>query len=158
MTSTGSRATSRRICTASPIPCSSSRSWFDAQDFRGPFRMYRSIEEKNAANRSTMVVGPWLHGGWARMDGDTLGQYRLRRKDRRVLPPQRRTAVLQLLPQGRGRLALPEVLAFHTGANRWESLEGWPPRGSEVRKLYLHGNGRLSFSAPETRRRPSTST
>jgi X-Pro dipeptidyl-peptidase (S15 family) len=24
-------------------------SWFDAQDFRGPFRMYRSIEEKNPA-------------------------------------------------------------------------------------------------------------
>ena len=104
-------------------------SWFDAQDFRGPFRMYRSIEEKNPGNRSTMVIGPWLHGGWARMDGDTLGNIAFGEKTGRVLPPQRRTAVLQLLPKDEGKLALPEVLAFHTGANRWESLDHWPPRG-----------------------------
>ena len=62
-----------RTCRASRIPVLIVASWFDAQDFRGPFRMYRRIEDKNPMNRSTLVVGPWLHGGWARTDGDTLG-------------------------------------------------------------------------------------
>jgi len=51
-------------------------SWFDAQDFFGPFRMYRALTEKNPGNKTTLVVGPWLHGGWARGDGDALGHVR----------------------------------------------------------------------------------
>src|SRR5207244_9536449 len=41
--------------------------WFDAQDFYGPFRMYRALKEKNPSNKTTLVVGPWLHGGWAQI-------------------------------------------------------------------------------------------
>jgi predicted acyl esterase len=47
--------------------------WFDAQDFYGPFRMYKALKEKSPGNKTTLVVGPWLHGGWARDDGRTLG-------------------------------------------------------------------------------------
>lgn len=47
--------------------------WFDAQDFYGPFRMYRALKDKSPANKTTLVVGPWQHGGWARGDGDVLG-------------------------------------------------------------------------------------
>ena len=35
--------------------------------------MYRAMKEKNPGNKTTLVVGPWTHGGWARSDGDTLG-------------------------------------------------------------------------------------
>ncbi len=45
--------------------------------------MYRALKEKNPANKTTLVVGPWLHGGWARGDGDTLGDISLRRRRRR---------------------------------------------------------------------------
>ena len=124
-------------------------SWFDAQDFRGPFRMYRSIEEKNPGNRSTMVVGPWLHGGWARMDGDTLGHISFGDKTGEYFRRNVELPFFNYYLKDEGKLLLPEVLAFHTGANRWESLDRWPPRGSEMKKLYLHGNGRLSFTAPD---------
>ena len=47
--------------------------WFDAEDFYGPMSIYYTIEKKNPDNKSTIVIGPWLHGGWAGMDGDASG-------------------------------------------------------------------------------------
>jgi uncharacterized protein len=123
-------------------------SWFDAQDFRGPFRMYRSIEAKNPANRSTMVIGPWLHGGWARMAGDTLGHISFGEKTGEYFRRNVELPFFNHYLKDEGELALPEVLAFHTGANRWESLDRWPPRTSEAKRLYLNSHGRLSFTAP----------
>jgi putative CocE/NonD family hydrolase len=111
--------------------------------------MYRSIEEKNTPNRSTMVIGPWLHGGWARMDGDTLGNIAFGEKTGQYFRKNVELPFFDYYLKDKGKLALPEVLAFHTGANRWESLDRWPPSGSEVKKLYLLANGRLSFTAPD---------
>jgi len=47
--------------------------WFDAEDFYGPMSIYYTLEEVNADNQSTLVVGPWLHGGWRGMSGVSLG-------------------------------------------------------------------------------------
>ena len=32
------------------------------------------LKMNNPINKNTLVVGPWRHGGWARMDGDYLGE------------------------------------------------------------------------------------
>ncbi|MFQ5492298.1 MAG: CocE/NonD family hydrolase, partial [Phycisphaerae bacterium] len=50
--------------------------WFDAEDLYGPLKIYRSVEEKNADIFNVLVVGPWRHGGWARGEGNHLGQVR----------------------------------------------------------------------------------
>jgi len=42
---------------------------------------------------------------------------------------------------------LPEVMAFRTGANVWETFDSWPPPG-EPRDIYLHAGRRASFDAP----------
>ena len=47
--------------------------WFDAEDFYGPMSIYYTMETENPENQSTLVAGPWLHGGWRRMEGDHLG-------------------------------------------------------------------------------------
>ena len=31
--------------------------WFDAEDFAGPFHMYRGLEEHSRGNRGALVVG-----------------------------------------------------------------------------------------------------
>src|SRR5712664_308210 len=134
--------------------------WFDAQDFYGPFRLYRAMKEKNPANKTTLVVGPWLHGGWARSGGDTLGhinfasktaeRYRteielpffnfyLKNKGPATAGPYRDEA---------GRLNLPDAAVFETGANRWHDHDQWPPKGTRPRKMYLQSAGRLSFTPP----------
>jgi predicted acyl esterase len=47
--------------------------WFDAEDLSGPFRTFHASDEFNPGAVNTLVAGPWTHGGWARTDGDRLG-------------------------------------------------------------------------------------
>jgi len=46
-----------------------------------------------------------------------------------------------------------EAMTFETGANEWKTWDAWPPRdGVTRRKLYFHGDAKLSFDAPEDKR------
>ena len=47
--------------------------WFDAEDLSGPFKTFHAIDQFNPGTPNSLVVGPWVHGGWARSDGDHLG-------------------------------------------------------------------------------------
>ena len=96
-------------------------SWFDAQDFYGPFRMYQAIEEKNPRNQSTLVVGPWTHGGWARSDGDAIGPIRFGSKTAEFFRTEVEKPFFDYYLKDRGEPVLPEALVFETGANRWRS-------------------------------------
>jgi putative CocE/NonD family hydrolase len=126
-------------------------SWFDAQDFHGPFRMYKAMKEKNPDNKTTLVVGPWLHGGWARGDGDTLGHINFGSKTAAHFRSAIELPFFNHYLKDKGRLNLPEAAVFETGANRWHDADEWPPKGARPRNLYLQSNGRLSFTAPSDR-------
>jgi uncharacterized protein len=43
---------------------------------------------------------------------------------------------------------MPEVETFQTGSNQWKQYDSWPPRQAQMRNLYFHDSGRLSFDAP----------
>src|SRR5215468_3072379 len=47
--------------------------WFDAEDLSGPFKTFNAIDQYNKGIPNSLVVGPWVHGGWAGSDGDHLG-------------------------------------------------------------------------------------
>jgi putative CocE/NonD family hydrolase len=128
--------------------------WFDAQDFWGPFRMHRSIEEKNRPNRSTIVVGPWLHGGWGRMDGDSLGALSFGQKTGVYFREKVELPFFNYYLKDKGELKLPEALVFETGTNEWRSYEQWPPPNVETRSIYLHEGGKLSFERPANSAQP----
>ena len=51
--------------------------WYDSEDLYGPLHIYSSIESKNPINKTHLVMGPWSHGGWARGDGSTFGDFSL---------------------------------------------------------------------------------
>ena len=74
---------------------------------REPVRRPGDVQE---ASRPTspgatniLVMGPWVHGGWSRGDGDDARRRVVRRQDRRVLPRADRAAVLRVPPEGQGR-------------------------------------------------------
>ena len=51
--------------------------------------------------------------------------------------------------KGKGAPPAHRVVTFETGVNSWKSWDAWPPgEGVKARKLYLHGNGQLSFDPP----------
>ena len=126
-------------------------SWFDAQDFHGPFRMYRALKEKSPASRTTIAVGPWTHGGWARGDGDTLGNIQFGSKTAAHFRSEIELPFFNYYLKDKGRLRLPGAAVFETGGNRWHDLDQWPPKRARARNLYLDANGRLSFTAPSDR-------
>jgi putative CocE/NonD family hydrolase len=120
--------------------------WFDAEDFYGPLETYRTLE-KDPKNASSIVIGPWLHGGWASMPGDALGDIRFGSKTGEHYRQQVELPFfLQHLKDKKTTTA--EATVFETGGNQWKTFDTWPPRGLENRTLYFHPNGALSFSPP----------
>jgi len=122
--------------------------WFDAEDFYGPMETYRAIERQNPENKSSLVIGPWLHGGWASMPGDALGDIRFGSKTAEYYRQQVELPYFKEHLKGDGDPKLPEALVFETGRNEWQSYDSWPPKNVETRQLYFHANGKLTFDPP----------
>ncbi len=123
--------------------------WFDAEDFYGPMSIYYTIEKKNPDNKSLLVVGPWLHGGWAQMDGDALGNIRFDSKTGEYYRKEVEFPFFVYHLKDKGKMDLPEALVFETGSNQWKSYDRWPPKEAAEKNLYFHANGKLSFALPK---------
>ncbi len=54
--------------------------WYDAEDLSGPYRTFNAISKINPDTPTTLVEGPWVHGGWARNDGSHLGDIQFNSK------------------------------------------------------------------------------
>ena len=119
--------------------------WFDAEDFYGPMSIYYTIEQKNPENKSTLVVGPWRHGGWARMDGDELGDIKFVEKTGQYFREEIEFPFFKYHLKEKGELNLSEAIVFETGSNRWRSYHAWPPNNVKKSNLYLNTGGKLSF-------------
>jgi uncharacterized protein len=121
--------------------------WFDAEDLHGPLRLDRALDAQSASTPHTLVMGPWVHGGWARGDGDKLGDIPFNAK---TSPWFRETVEFPFFEhhlKGKPDPKLDRAYAFETGSNRWRTFTQWPPAGT-VKSLYFHPDGSLSIDAP----------
>ena len=122
--------------------------WFDAENLFGALEVYRAVEKQSPGANNILVMGPWVHGGWARGDGDSLGDARFDAKTSEFYREQIELAFFnQHLKEWSGA-ALPEAFVFETGVNQWHRFEVWPPKGVQSKSLYLHAGGKLSFEPP----------
>ncbi len=124
--------------------------WFDAEDLYGPLNIYRSIEEKNPGVFNIIVMGPWVHGGWNRGNGESIGDARFGSETSVLYRDSIQLPFFDYFLKDKGELELPEAYVFETGANRWRTFDQWPPAGLEPRSLYFQDGGRLSTAAPAT--------
>lgn len=120
--------------------------WFDAEDYYGPLNIYYTIEEKNPGIDNFLVVGPWRHSGWATSAGDRLGNIRFDQETSWYFEDEAELPFFNYYLKDKGTGELPEALVFETGTNEWRSYDEWPPRQAEVRELYFHAGGSLSFT------------
>ncbi len=124
--------------------------WFDAEDLQGPFTTFHSVDQNNSDIFNALVVGPWVHGGWAGYNGEHLGRVEFAAntgdfyRKNIVLPFFEH--YLKDAPDPR----LPKAYVFETGTNVWRRYSAWPPKSAEARTLYLQPNGGLSFEAPKS--------
>ena len=121
--------------------------WFDAEDLNGPFNTYRAIERYNRGIPNSLVIGPWVHGGWSRSDGDRLGDVQFAAKTGEFFRANIQFPFFEYYLKGKGG-ALPEAYVFETGTNVWRKYDMWPPPDAQPKTLYLRAGGRLSFEAP----------
>lgn len=122
--------------------------WFDAEDLAGPWRTYRAIEKYNPGTPNTIVEGPWVHGGWARGDGDHLGDVEFNAKTSEFFRKEIQFPFFEFYLKGKGQTP-PEAYMFETGANVWRKYDEWPPKGATRRMLYFQAGGKLSFEPPD---------
>jgi uncharacterized protein len=122
--------------------------WFDAEDLQGPFSTFHSINEKNPGIFNALVMGPWVHGGWARYEGKHLGRVDFASETGEYY---RKNIVFPFFEQylkGKGDAKLPKAFVFETGTNVWRQYSAWPPKNLERKALYFEPGGGLSFEAP----------
>ena len=121
--------------------------WFDAEDLEGPYRTFNAISKFNPQTPITLVEGPWVHGGWARSDGDGLGDVRFNAKTGDYFRAHIQFPFFEHYLKGRGE-TLPKAIMFETGTNVWRRYDAWPPKAATAKTLYFHADGKLSFDPP----------
>ena len=122
--------------------------WFDAEDLFGALNTYKSVEKQSPGAYNILVMGPWFHGGWARGDGDGLGDVRFGAKTSVFYRENIELPFFNYYLKDKGELKLPEAYVFETGSNKWKTYDQWPPANARTASLYLNANGKLSFTAP----------
>jgi len=121
--------------------------WFDAEDLEGPYRTFYAINKSNPDTPSTLVEGPWVHGGWARSDGSHLGDVQFDAKTADYFRSQIQFPFFEHYLKGKGE-SLPKAIVFETGSDLWRRFDAWPPKAATPKTLYFHADGKLSFDPP----------
>ena len=118
--------------------------YYDQEDINGPQLMYGQMEKKDSFNRNYLILGPWNHGGWGRMKGDSLGKISFEKNtgdDFRDM--QKEWFDFWLKGIGNGKFN--EANCFQTGSDVWKSYNTWPPKEATIKKLYAGANNKCSF-------------
>jgi uncharacterized protein len=123
--------------------------YYDQEDINGPQLMYEHMEKKDSFNRNYIVLGPWNHGGWGRLKGDSLGKISFVKntgEDFRDL--QKKWFDYWLKGTGEGKFN--EATCFQTGSNEWKTYSTWPPKEAQIKKLYAGADHKCSFDKPSS--------
>jgi putative CocE/NonD family hydrolase len=123
--------------------------WFDAEDPQGPFTTYNAVKKYSPTTFSGLVMGPWVHGGWARYDGQQLGHVRFDSKTGEYFRTQLQFPFFEQHLKGvKPAKPIAEVTVFETGSNVWRQYTAWPPVPAKPRTLYFGAGGKLSWTQP----------
>jgi putative CocE/NonD family hydrolase len=122
--------------------------WYDAEDLYGAIHTYKVLRQKNPSTPVYFAMGPWVHGGWARGNGDHLGDVDFGGPTGPFYREKIEFAFFSHYLKGTP-LSLPAVSTFETGKNEWKTFSSWPPKDAEEKKLYFLPAGKLSFKAPQ---------
>lgn len=122
--------------------------WFDAEDLAGPLRTYREIEANNPSIANSLVMGPWVHGGWAGNDGRRLGSVDFAADTAKFYREKIVRSFFEQHLKDKGEAKLPEAFVFETGTNVWRKYPAWPAPDAKPRMLYFREQGGLGFDVP----------
>ncbi len=122
--------------------------WYDAEDLWGALATYQAFEAQHPRGSNTLVMGPWKHGGWARTDGDRVGDCGFGQKTAPFYREHIEFPFFQQHLKGRAAGEPVEAWAFETGTNEWQRYAQWPPKASRTVTLNFGPGGTLTPTPP----------
>ena len=123
---------------------------FDAEDCWGAWNVYKDIEKQNpASHANTLVMGPWVHGGWSRTAGDRLGNVVFGSKTSEFYQKEIEFKFFEFHLKNSGKMDLPDAYIFETGSNKWTTYDAWPPKNTEQTMFYFQADGKLNTDPSE---------
>ena len=122
--------------------------WYDAENLYGALQVFQSIQASTPDSFNVLVMGPWVHGGWASTDGSSLGDVRFDSKTAEFYRENIELPFFNYFLKDRGQQSLPKAYTFETGTNTWRRHDAWPPKSLVAKSLYLHSGNKLSFEPP----------
>lgn len=124
--------------------------WYDAEDLFGALHVYRACELQNPGIYNALVMGPWVHGGWARGDGSSLGPIHFGANTSPYYQEHIELPFFKKHLKGEGEFDAREAYVFETGSNEWRRFDQWPPANAVPRTLYLAADGALVDTPPSS--------
>ena len=100
---------------------------------QGPFSTFHSIGKNNPGNFNGLVIGPWVHGGWGRYDGEHLGRVEFGSSTGEFYRKNILFPFFEQYLKGNGDAKLPKAYVFETGTNVWRRYSEWPPKMSKTK-------------------------
>ena len=123
--------------------------WFDAEDLAGPVKGFHAVAKLSPeAAADTIVEGPWVHGGWSRGAGASLGDIQFGSETSAFYQKNMEAPFFAHYLKGAGWTPLPKAYTFETGSNVWKKYDAWPPKQAETKTIYFQPHGGLSWTAP----------
>jgi putative CocE/NonD family hydrolase len=123
---------------------------FDAEDPSGPVQVFHAVAKLSPeAAADTLVEGPWVHGGWARGTGNSLGGIQFGGDPSDFYRKQMEAPFFSHYLKGADWTPLPKAYAFETGTNVWRKYDSWPPKNAVAKTIYFAKEGGLSWAAPK---------
>lgn len=121
--------------------------WFDAENLFGALETYRSVEHTSPGCANTIVMGPWVHGGWGNEDGASLGDATFASKTGEFYREKIEFPFFEYHLKNKGDGKRPEAWMFQTGTNVWREYAAWPPQDAKPRELHLRAGSKLAWEA-----------
>ncbi len=118
---------------------------YDAEDCYGAWNLYKTFGLQSPNTNARLVMGPWVHGGWARTDGSSLGNVRFGSNTSAYYQNNIEIPFFEEHLNGLTYIkAPPKVQIFYSGSNEWKAYNEWPLKNAIATNYYLNTNGLLS--------------
>jgi hypothetical protein len=129
---------------------------YDSEDLYGGLETFRQLRDRGGAEKAHYVFGNWGHVSWKSYDFEKIGQswfgdgqsgflmdkievdfYRYYLEGKGTRPPK-----VYAIPSSESR---PEIMKGRNVDHEWIAAETWPWKPPVMEKLYLCGDGTVSF-------------
>jgi len=122
--------------------------WYDTEDPQGLLRQHDFMQKNGPPAVNMLVMGPWNHGGFARGDGDRLGNVNFGSKTGVYYRERIELPFFLYHLKGAAMARFPRRTSSRPAPNQWRKFDSWPPASAKSTTIYLDAKASLPGSRP----------